>query len=220
VQGLTGAAIQVAKETVGASTREVTIRGAPASVAAARAALEQIIEQATGRGAAKAEPRVEFRIPCAADRIGWVIGLSGATVKAIRTLSGAHLDMLEEVTETGGRRGVVVVSGTGEQVMEAKLALQGLLGANSAASKAYAAQLLEAAEKRKAWDQAQRRAAAGPSGAAAEGAAGGEDEAAGTGEAAAAPPAQAASGWRQVETTHPDGSVLSYWVHSSGVCRW
>jgi hypothetical protein len=198
----------------------------------------QVIAQATAaKGAAASEPRVEIRIPCAADRIGWVIGPSGATVKAIRTLSGAKLDMLEEVTSTGGRRGVVVVSGSADAVAEAKLALQGLLGAAHAqASKAYAAQLLEAAEARVAWDKEQRKAAAGPSGAApAEGggaaAEGGAAEA-GEGEgaadattadakAAAAAAQQASNGWRQVTTKHPDGSELKYWLHEpSGMCRW
>jgi hypothetical protein len=189
----------------------------------------QVIAQATAaKGAAASEPRVEIRVPCAADRIGWVIGQAGATVKAIRTLSGAKLDMLEEVTSTGGRRGVVVVSGSADAVSEAKVALQGLLGAAHAqASKAYAAQLLEAAEARVAWDKEQRKAAAGPSGAAAEGGAteAGEGEGAAdasTGDAAATAAAtQASNGWRQVATKHPDGTELMYWLHEpSGMCRW
>lgn len=248
IQGLSSASVQVAKEVVGANTREVSVRGAPASVATAQALITSVIEQAVaaksrgprgGSGgeatATMTEPRVEARIPCAADRIGWVIGAGGATVKAIRALSGAQIDMLEEVTETGGRRGVVVVTGAAEEVEQAKMALAGLLGAaHSAASKAYAAQLLQAAEARCAWDEEQRRGAAlpeaapPPAAAAAGGEAGADGSAdvggapAGDGDGAgAAAAAQAASGWRQVVTKHPDGSELRYWLHeATGVCRW
>lgn len=219
--------MQVAKEAVGGGTRLVTITGAAACVQAARAMLEQVIAQpkgsrsgsasASGAGAAQG-PRVELRLPCPADRIGWVIGPAGATVKAIRALTGAQLDMLEEVTETGSRRGVVVLSGGADAVAEAKTAVGGLLGAaHAAASKAYAAQLSEAAEARAKWDEEERRKQAPPAAAAAQ--ADGAPSAAAS--AAAAAQAAAAAEWKELTATHPDGSTLRYWRHlPTGLCRW
>ena len=227
---MSGASVQVAKESAGGTSRTVTITGAPACVAAAQAMVSQAIAQAqqprsgprhgagAGDATAPAGPRVELRLPCPSDRIGWVIGPGGVTVKAIRTLSGAQLDMLEEVTETGGRRGVVVLSGTAEAVAEAKTAVGGLLG-DAAGSKAYAAQLAEAAEARRKWDEEQRRAQQAPPAAAAEGgaAAAPVDPA----EAAKAAAAAAAAEWKEVTTKHPDGTTLRYWRHvATGLCRW
>ena len=224
---MSGASVQVAKEAAGSSARTVTISGAPACVAAAQAMVAQAIAQAQqprgpggrhgpGAPSAAAGPRVELRLPCPADRIGWVIGQAGATVKALRVLTGAQLDVLEEVTETGGRRGVIVLSGTADAVDEAKTAVGGLIGAaHVAASKAYAAQLTEAAEARRKWDEEQARAQAPP--APAEGAAAGEAPP----DAAAAAAAAAAAEWKEMTAKHPDGTTLRYWRHAAtGMCRW
>ena len=229
IQGLSGASVQVAKESAGGTSRTVTITGAPACVATAQSLVAQAIAQtqqpksgprpgaAAGSASVPEGPRVELRLPCPSDRIGWVIGPGGVTVKAIRTLSGAQLDMLEEVTETGGRRGVVVLSGTAEAVETAKTAVGGLLG-DAAGSKAYAAQLAEAAEARRKWDEEQRRAQQAPP-ASAEGAAAGAS--ADAAEAAKAAAAAAAAEWKEVTAKHPDGTTLRYWRHvATGMCRW
>ena len=223
---MSGASVQVAKEAAGSSARTVTLSGPPACVAAAQALVAQAIAQAQqprgGRpaGAPPAGPRIELRLPCPADRIGWVVGTSGATIKAIRTLTGAQLDVLEEVTETGGRRGVIVLSGAADAVAEAKTAVGGLIGAaHAAASKAYAAQLTEAAEARRKWDDEQARAQAPPAASADAGAAAGEAPDAAAQAAAAA--AAAAAEWKEMAAKHPDGTTLRYWRHNAtGMCRW
>ena len=229
IQAMSGASVQVAKEAAGSSARTVTISGAPACVAAAQAMVAQAIAQAQqprggsrpGAPSAAAGPRVELRLPCPADRIGWVIGPSGQTVKALRVLTGAQLDVLEEVTETGGRRGVIVLSGTAEAVDEAKTAVGGLIGAaHAAASKAYAAQLTEAAEARRKWDEEQARAQQAPPAAAEGAAAEGEAQPDASAQAAAAAAAAAAE-WKEMTAKHPDGTTLRYWRHAAtGMCRW
>lgn len=152
---------------------------------------------------------MQLRVPCDASKIGWVVGPGGATVKAVRALSGATLDVLEEVTATGGRKGTVVVTGSAEEVEAAKLALQGLLGARDCtASKAYAQELLAAAQRRAEWDEAEAKRLAPPP----------------APPPAAGEPAQAQSeavGWKRLSTTHPDGTQVPFWLHEpSGTYSW
>ena len=130
-------------------------------------------------------------------------------MKAVRALSGSRIDVLEEVTATGGRKGTVVVKGSAEEVEAAKLALQGLLGArDSAASKAYAQELLAAAQRRTKWDEAEAKRLAPP-----------PLQLPATGE-----PSQAqseAAGWKRLSTTHPDGTCVPFWLHEpSGTYSW
>lgn len=205
-EGVTGAAVQVAAAEPGAPTRQVLLRGSPPAVAAARAMVLALLAQAD---AAAPLSRAEERVPCAVDRIGWVVGPKGETVKALRALTGARLDVLEEVAENGVRRGVLCLAGSPAEVAEARAAVLGLIGAASvSASKAYAAQLVAAAEARRVWDDAAAKRAAPPPVA--------------PSEAAAAPAGAVQVGqWRRVVTKHPDGSELAFWLHNeSGLCRW
>jgi predicted RNA-binding protein YlqC (UPF0109 family) len=215
IQTASGARIDVAREAAvsqRSDERTVTVTGTPTAVLFACGLLTQVIACAASAGASTPStgPRSELRLTCEATKLGWIIGPSGATVKAIKKLSGARIDCSEEVDEATGRRsGHVLLSGSPEEVKEAETALTGLLGATSpAASKAYAAQLLEAAVQREKWEDEQRtRSSEVPPPLAAE-----------TGDAA---PAEEKSGWERRMSRHPDGSTVGFWYHSaSGTFSW
>jgi predicted RNA-binding protein YlqC (UPF0109 family) len=228
VQQVTGAAVQVAKRDEGdgggdSGTREITVTGAPVAVSLARSMLEQIIAQAQKRslgphGAEQQQQQQqqatrEERIAVDAGKAGWLIGPGGANIKAIRLLSGARVDVLDEVTHTGARRSTAVVSGTEQQLADARLALQGLIGAvNSVASKHYAEQLVSAAKQRS--DILAVQAAPLP---VSEGAAAGDasEPAQGGGDA------RQEAGWVRMTAKHPDGKEVAFWHHpESGMISW
>ena len=229
IQQVTGAAVQVAKRDEGGSgsdagTREITLSGAPVAVSLARSMLEQIIAQAQkrARGPYGAEqqqqlPTREERIAVEAGKAGWLIGPGGANIKAIRLLSGARVDVLDEVTHTGARKSTAVVSGTEQQLADARLALQGLIGAvNSVASKAYAKELVSAAKQRSDILAAQAPPLPVSEQQAGEGAAAGD----------ASEPAQGGdgrrgAGWVRMLAKHPDGKEVAFWHHpESGMISW
>jgi predicted RNA-binding protein YlqC (UPF0109 family) len=212
VQALTGASVDVDRGDGGA--RLVTVSGLPANVIVACSMLTQVVEQATlqNGNAPPGGPRTELRVPCDASKVGWVVGQKGVTIKAIRSLSGARVDVLDVQDEGGRRSGCVVLSGTEAEVAEARKALDGLLGARSADdSKAYASQLAAAAEQRSAWDEAQAKAALPslpPPAAVAEA-------------VADATACAAASEWERRTARHPDGSEVAFFVHRlSGTVSW
>ena len=234
IQQVTGAAVQVAKRDEGgggsdAGTREITLSGAPVAVSLARSMLEQIIAHAQkrsgGHGAVQQQQQQqasEVRIPVEAGKVGWLIGPGGANIKAIRLLSGARVDVLDEVTHTGARKSTAVVTGTEQQLGDARLALQGLIGAqNSVASRAYAEQLVNAAKQRSdmlaAAQAPQLPVGEQPP---ADGAAAGDA-------LESAQPAQGGgdgrreAGWVRLVAKHPDGKELSFWHHpESGMTSW
>ena len=234
IQQVTGAAVQVAKHDEGgggsdAGTREITLSGAPVAVSLARSMLEQIIAHAQkrsgGHGAVQQQQQQqasEVRIPVEAGKVGWLIGPGGANIKAIRLLSGARVDVLDEVTHTGARKSTAVVTGTEQQLGDARLALQGLIGAqNSVASRAYAEQLVNAAKQRSdmlaAAQAPQLPVGEQPP---ADGAAAGDA-------LESAQPAQGGgdgrreAGWVRLVAKHPDGKELSFWHHpESGMTSW
>lgn len=213
IQAMSGAAVEVQKDGDGAPTRTVTVTGLPANVLMACGMLTAVIDQAgrTGGGSHSAGgrssgPRKELRLPCDASKLGWVLGPKGATIKAMRSLTGAKIDVLEEVSEATGRRsGVVVLCGSETEVEEARGAVAGLLGGGDE-SRAYAASLVKAAEERAAWDEAQAAAALPPPPLAA------------AADSAAAP---LASAWERRTAKHPDGKEVVYFYHSaSGAFSW
>ena len=225
VQQVTGASVQVAKQDEGGKgdEREITLNGLPAAVALARAMLEQMIAHAQARSSGgtrsrgieqqSGEPVTEARLPCEASKVGWLIGPGGAHIKAVRALSGARVDVLDEVTATGARGSTVVLTGTAGQINDAKLALQGLIGApNSVASKAYAEQLLQAAKQRgeliEAKQQQHKPVEIAPAGEAAPSAEQGAER-------------NEASGWVRLTAKHPDGKEVGFWLHTeSGMYSW
>ena len=209
IEGFTGARVQVARE--GDGERIISVSGLPASVMMACGLLTTCIAQAASGNAprqAAAGPRTELRVPCEASKVGWVVGPKGATIKAIRALSGARIDVLDEQCETTGRRsGVVLLSGTEAEVAAARSALDGLLGGKDVdASRAYAAELAASAEKLAAWEKEREAPPLLP-----------PPGAAGEAGAAAAPEAE----WERRTAKHPDRHDVPFWLHkATGQISW
>ena len=228
VQQVTGAAVQVAKRDEGdggidGGTREITLTGTPVAVSLARSMLEQIIAQGQkrSRGAEQQQqPTREERIAVEAGKAGWLIGPGGANIKAIRLLSGARVDVLDEVTHTGARKSTAVVSGTEQQLADARLALQGLIGAvNSVASKTYAEQLVRAAKQRSDILAAQAAPVPVSEQQAGEGAAAGDIHPSEPGQGGG--DGRREAGWVRMLAQHPDGQEVAFWHHpESGMMSW
>lgn len=223
VCGKTGAALKALQASSGASIvfsepkadatpadlRIVTLRGPAPSVAAAKAAVERAVARVPG-------PTDFLRIPVARDRVNWVLGQKGSTISALRLLTGAEIDLKEEIV---GRSvsATVVVKGTPSQVAEAKEALFSICGKDSATSRSYSLRVQQAAEQRREHDLKERArkdiAAADARLRAFRGITSAEDAAAAaavSGEAAARADAKQ---WRLASAPHPDGSTVPCWIH-------
>ena len=205
VEGITGATLTVERDTpfnVGDPTRAVEVKGSAAQVAAA---CDMIVEQVDAQGGeGSSAPEARKKIPIEEELIAAVIGKQGVTINAIKQLSGAAVDLVEEI-DAGM---FACVAGTNEAVAAATKLVYDVIGAgNGDDIVAQAREGVDAIGDGKGDD------GDGKDGATAAG--DGESAAVNSNDAAAAMAGTQDWGpWRTVASQHPDGSPMLYYLNA------
>ncbi|KAK3285583.1 hypothetical protein CYMTET_6816, partial [Cymbomonas tetramitiformis] len=148
LQSSTGAWIQISKEGYTSKTRRITVSGMEMSVAEACTRLEQHIKNLEDYdGEVQTVEESKMKLPCPEERIGLVIGRRGVTIKALQSLSGARVHLVQKDSGPGD----INISGTAEAVQTAYEAAYAILYNDRMEANLYAAKVVSASEELEKW---------------------------------------------------------------------
>jgi len=128
LQADTGCKIQMAPES-GGLDRQCTLTGSPASIAAAKSAIDRIIssEGSGPRGGPMGSGYFEMSVP--GHKVGLIIGKGGETIKQLQETSGAKIVIVQDTAEFADEK-PLRITGSSDSVERAKGMITDILTQN------------------------------------------------------------------------------------------